>query len=207
MSHYIVEPRCNECYAVIGSDRIAVCVATSLERGNLICNALNERGTQPDGVAPDHPIRGEFVRIAVVAEAQPANNVSANPFAQFHAALVGELARTVVPKLPINPEPADFEEVADYLIRMAQMFDRCLKAIGDEVDRNSTIALDKKVFDGMFFAAVDGQATFECDRAANTLREEHAEIEGEARRGDRGSDFADELFKMARTMNRAMYGV
>lgn len=202
MSHYIVEKRAENWFAIRDGEGALFATAPTLESANLICNTFNER----KAVALASPIRGEFVRIDVAADVQPAN-VSSNPFAQFQAQLVAELCRIVVPKISVNPEPEEFEDVADYLLRVARIFDRLLKAVGEEVDRNSTIKVDLSVFTDAFFSAVDGMATFECDRMARTVREERDEIEGEVRRGDRGSDFADDIFKMVQTMNRAMYGV
>lgn len=152
------------------------------------------------------PVRGEFVRIDVAPDAQPWN-VSSNPFAQFHAALVAELARIVVPKIGVNPLAEEIEDAADYWLRVMDAMDRWFKANGEELNRNATINVDMKCFDRTFRDAIEGFATFEADRVATAIREEHAEAEAESRRHDRGSDLADDLFKMMRNINRTLYGV
>lgn len=200
MSHYIVEKRAENWFAIRDGEGVLFATAPTLDRANLICNTFNERKAP---VALTSPLRGEFVRIEVAADVQPAN-VSSNPFALYHMALVAELARIVVPKISVNPEPEEFEDVADYLLRVASMLDRWIHEIGEEVNRNTTVRLDMKMFDATFVNAVEGIATAECDRAARVAREERDEVE--VRRGDRGSDFADDIFKMVQTLNRAMYG-
>lgn len=143
-------------------------------------------------------LRGEFVRINV-ADPSPMT-VSDNPLARHHAALVGELARFVVPRIHVNPLPEEFEDVADYLLRVSRACDRWLKSIGEEINRNATISIDMDVFTEQFVAAVDGNATFQCDRAAEELREEQSEIASE-RRG-----YADEIGEHLIRAHRSLFG-
>lgn len=114
---------------------------------------------------------GEFTEVDVAALAAPPN---AHALAKAHVALVQELARLNVPHYGMYPTPAQHEDVADYLLRIAQAMDRHLKEVGREVQENATaITLDKGCFEGAFVGAIDGNATFECDRAAAALREEY----------------------------------
>jgi len=116
---------------------------------------------------------GEFTEIPVSALAIPP---TAHPLAKAHFALVQELARLNVPHYSTDPTPEQHEDVADYLIRIAQAMDRHLKEVGREVQANATcVKVDEKCFDGAFFGALDGFATYECDRAAQAIREEHRE--------------------------------
>jgi hypothetical protein len=126
----------------------------------------------------DHTIPGEFTRIVV---AQPDPTQPTNPIALAHAAMVGAIARVVCPQLDVSPQPEEFEDVADYLIRVAQAMDIWLTEIGEIAQSNATCKLDKKCFTGIFEAAVDGFATFELDREAEVLRENEAEYRQAAR--------------------------
>lgn len=115
-------------------------------------------------------LHGEFTVIDVNNPAP-----SKNPLARAHAALVQELSRVVIPQLPANPEPEDFEDVADYILRTARMFDRWHKAVGEDVKASATGRVDMSVFTDAFVAAVDGNSTYVCDAAAEDLREERNE--------------------------------
>lgn len=199
MSHYIVEKHNEHSFAVRwhGADT-AFCVTPGQDEANKICDALNVQILVKEPLTLP-AIHGEFMRIEVAADAQPANNPALNPFAMYHAAMVAELCRVVVPKIGINPLPEEFEDVADYIIRTARMVDRWLKAVGEEVDRNATCKVDMSVFSDTFLAGCEGQSTFECDRAARVLREEIGEVEGAARRGNADANLADDIFKMVRS--------
>jgi hypothetical protein len=116
---------------------------------------------------------GEFTEIPVSALAVPIN---AHPLAKAHFALVQELARLHVPHYGMHPTPDQHEDVADYLVRIAQAMDRHLKEVGRDVQDNAPgVKLDGKCFDGAFLGAIQGNATFEVDRAANAVREEYQE--------------------------------
>jgi hypothetical protein len=119
------------------------------------------------------PLLGEFTEVPVSALAIPPG---AHSLAKAHFALVQELARLNVPHYSTDPTPDQHEDVADYLVRIAQAMDRHLKEVGREVQANATsVGVDAKCFDGVFLGAIDGNATFEIDRCAKTIREEHAE--------------------------------
>lgn len=119
------------------------------------------------------PLHGEFTEIPVTALAVP---ISAHPLAKAHFALVQELARLNVPHYSTTATPEQHEDVADYLLRIAQAMDRHLKEVGQEVQSNCTVNIDLRgCFEHAFVAALDGNATFEIDRAARELREQHRE--------------------------------
>jgi len=114
---------------------------------------------------------GEFTEVYV---ASLSIHSTAHALAKAHIALVQELARLNVPHYGLDPTPGQHEDVADYLLRIAQAMDRHLKEVGREVQANATsVKIDAKCFDGAFVGAIDGNATFEIDRCAEALREEY----------------------------------
>jgi hypothetical protein len=115
---------------------------------------------------------GEFTEIPVASLALPPN---AHPLAKAHVALVQELARLHVPHYGLHATPEQHEDVADYLIRIAQAMDRHLAEVGREVNRNAGVSVDQAPFAGAFLGAIEGNATFECDRAAAAMREDARE--------------------------------
>ncbi len=125
-------------------------------------------------------LHGEFTEVDVSALSVPP---SAHPLAKAHVALVQELARLNVPHYGMHPTPGEHEDVADYLVRIAQAMDRHLKEVGREVQANATcVKIDDGCFTGAFFAAIDGNATFEIDRCAEGIREECREAAWESSR-------------------------
>jgi hypothetical protein len=95
-----------------------------------------------------------------------------NPIAVAYAAMLDQLRVLAVPHIHVNPEPEEFEDVADFGLRVAQCMDRFWAAVGNEAQSNATYKLDMKCFSGAFVGALEGMATFELDREATALREE-----------------------------------
>jgi hypothetical protein len=115
-------------------------------------------------------LHGEFTEIPVTALSVPIN---AHPLAKAHFALVQELARLNVPHYGMHPTPEQHEDVADYLVRIAQAMDRHLKEVGREVQANALGKhVDGKCFERAFLGAIEGNATFEIDQCAASLRDE-----------------------------------
>lgn len=106
---------------------------------------------------------------ATVATFQP------NPFETARAELVKALQGLSVPRRigAAMPFPDDFETVAEHIREASRLFDAWLKAIGHEVRSNAQCRISEPLFDGVYLDAVDGWATDECTRAANTVREEY----------------------------------
>ena len=123
--------------------------------------------------------RGDYTIIDV---ANPMPVISGNPLAKAHEAMVRELSRVVVPRIDVSPVPEQMEDVADYIERTARMFDRWLLKVGEELQSNATVNIDMSVFTDQFLGAVQGNATHECDREAEALREDFQEA---GRRYDR----------------------
>lgn len=66
----------------------------------------------------------------------------------------------------------DMRRIADHMIEVANAVDAYFEAIGGVVASNSTVAINRGVFAHSVFQALDGNATFECHRAADALDEE-----------------------------------
>jgi hypothetical protein len=131
-------------------------------------------------------IRGEFEVIDNRLHIEP-RPIRTDAMARIHRALVEAMNRLDVPQLPTQPEPEDFEAVADYIQRVTLIFDvTWLQDIGAEVASNALCRIDQSMFCGQFVGAIDGNATFELDSAAQAAREaqEHAEDEEADRRWD-----------------------
>jgi hypothetical protein len=142
----------------------------------------------------DHPkvIEGTFDVISEGVAAFTTSPVQAaapgnadNPIAAAHVALIRELAPLAIPKLHVNTDPEEFENVADYIVRMAAIFDRWLKAVGEDVKSSAICNVNLGMFTRQFQATVEGYATFELDRAAEALREEREEMDADVRQAIR----------------------
>jgi len=142
----------------------------------------------------DHPkvIEGTFDVISEGVTAFTTSPVQAaalanadNPIAAAHVTLIRELAPLAVPKLHVNTDPEEFENVADYIVRVSGIFDRWLKAVGEDVKSSAVCNVNLGMFTGQFQATVEGYATFELDRAAESLREEREEMDTDVRQAIR----------------------
>lgn len=102
-----------------------------------------------------------------------------HPIARSHAAMVHELSLLRVPSIAVSPSPEHFEDVADYVLRVARIFDRHLADIGSEAQSNSIVNLDKGQFANQCLSAVEGNCTFELDKAAAALQEEREDYRDE----------------------------
>lgn len=128
----------------------------------------------PDLTNRNPPLLGEFTEIPVSALAIPP---TAHSLAKAHFALVQELARLAVPHYSDDATPEQHEDVADYLLRIAQAMDRHIKEVGREAQANATaVKFDRTMFQDTFVKAIDGNELFELDRAATAMREEHREM-------------------------------
>jgi len=91
-----------------------------------------------------------------------------NPFEILRRDLVAALAAMPVPGA-YGPFPSadQHEAIRDHIRYVARLADRWLAKVGLEVQSNSTAgATDMRCFTETFTGAIDGNATFECDRAA-----------------------------------------
>jgi hypothetical protein len=126
------------------------------------------------------PIRGEF---EVFTEPQRPAFDKKNPIAVAYAAMLDQLRVLAIPHLHVNPEPEEFEDVADFGLRVAQCMDRFWISVGDEAQSNATCNLDMQCFTNVFVGALEGCAAFELDREAAALREDEADARRASRFG------------------------
>jgi len=127
----------------------------------------------------DTTIKGEF---DVSIEPRPVFDKK-NPMAVAYAAMLDQLRTLAVPHISVSPDPEQFEDVADFGLRVAQCFDRFWNAVGNEAQSNATCNLDMQCFTNVFVQALEGFATFELDREAAALREDDADARQAARHG------------------------
>jgi len=122
-----------------------------------------------DNIPGDFDVIGSRLTIASAIERalQPKHAL-----ARSHAAMVNELSLLHIPRISISPLPEQFEDVADYILRVAAIVDRHLKDIGVEARSNSITTIDLKQFEDQCRSALEGGATFELDKSAAAFREE-----------------------------------
>ncbi len=137
----------------------------------------------------DHTERHAIIPLPTLFDAlkAAATRRPSSPMAKAHRTLVEDLALIAVPHFDVCPEAEQFEDVADYMLRVAAVCDRWLLEIGQEIKANATEGVDLKDFTEQFRGALEGNATFYCDRNAEALRHEQDEIHD-------GGGFAERTF-------------
>jgi hypothetical protein len=129
-------------------------------------------------------LEGTFT--AIPPSSKLASPTSQNPIAKAHFAMIRELARMHVPQIGVSPEPEEFEDTADYLLRVAAVVDAFVREVGLEVKCNALCLVDLKDFEGVLLNGMEGYCLASIDQAAEAARE--AQNEGDA--GDRRYDEA-----------------
>jgi len=166
---------CTRCHVTIPADKIGT------------------PGRCPDPKCPTMApvIPGTFTHI----DMKVSSGETLHPLAKAQAMMVGELARLVAPKLSANPEPEDFEDVADYLLRGARIIDEWIKEVGLEVRSASIGNVDINDFTDVLKNAVEGFATYEIDTAAEAVRDERQEIESALRHRRSASAMIEDIYR------------
>ena len=101
--------------------------------------------------------------------------VSINPIYTAAADLLKSLAAMPIPRIPVEPEPGDLQEIGLHLLDFAARVDRYILTVGEELDRNSPpCGFDMSCFTRVLTSAIEGNATFEAEKAAQALREERS---------------------------------
>lgn len=95
-----------------------------------------------------------------------------NPINDAHNTMIFRLAALIPPRIYVNPDPCEFENTADYLCDVARIVDQWLLAVGREVNSNTSVRIDMSLFTDQVLGAVEGNATYECTRAAEALAED-----------------------------------
>ena len=113
-------------------------------------------------------LEGQFTQIP--PQSKLASPDSRNPIAKAHFAMIKELARLRVPSIPIVPEGEDFEEVADYLLRVAAVIDVFMADVGAEVKDNALTLVDVKEFENVMRDGIEGRCLHELDMCAQEAR-------------------------------------
>jgi hypothetical protein len=110
--------------------------------------------------------------LATLSPTLPTVPAQSNPFEAMRLALIKRLLELKAPKAyPSFPSPGHHEGVAQHIRDAALIFDEWLAAVGFQVSDNATCNIDMRVFEDTFTAAIEGNATFEVDRAAESLLE------------------------------------
>lgn len=136
--------------------------------------STTQRGTFEvfDAATPSHPMQ------ALAETLKRASQGRYNAIAVAHREAVECLARLHVPSISVTPDPEEFGAVADFAMRWAAIGDRVLKAIGEEVKANAVENINLSLFENQFVGAVDGNLTWECEKACEAMRAEWDEMQG-----------------------------
>jgi hypothetical protein len=102
--------------------------------------------------------------------------MNSNPIKRSHELLLTKLAALTdfTPRISIDPNPRDFEDVNDYILAAVGFFDEWLSAIGVQIKANASCRIDESVFKERFLNAIEGEATCEITRCAERVREDRA---------------------------------
>jgi hypothetical protein len=129
---------------------------------------MTDRMNITDAIFDAFGLKGEFTKVDASKLASP---TSSNPIAKAHFAMIRELARMRLPSIGVSATPEDFEDVADYLVRVTSMFDMFLQSVGEDVRSNALCNIDLAQFSNQFAGAIDGNAVYELTCAAEAARE------------------------------------
>lgn len=95
-----------------------------------------------------------------------------NPLAVAMGELVRALIAMPVPRIPIEPEPGDIQDINIFMSDYTKAFDALHKVVGEQLAANVSSKVDMGCFTDVFRDAIDGMASFEVNRAADILRDE-----------------------------------
>lgn len=115
------------------------------------------------------PAQGSRLLLETLGDVRP---VRRDPLKHAMDYLVLGLANLPIPKIPASPEPEDFEWLAYHLERFAMLADDYVKAVGDVLNANTSHRVNLGMFRNQVSGALQGNATYECTRAAEILRED-----------------------------------
>lgn len=88
-----------------------------------------------------------------------------------HQAMVVTLGNILPPRLHVEPDPAEYEDQADYVMAVMKVWDDWFLTYGHIIREHSHCNIDMRQFTDVFRGAVEGNATFELTRAAEARRE------------------------------------
>jgi len=98
-----------------------------------------------------------------------------SPFETARRKLVASLLAMKAPAAyPNYPIPLDHLAVSDHIREAAKIFDEWLSAIGHQVGVNASGEVDQRMFNDMFTAAIEGNATYVVEQVAEQMIEERS---------------------------------
>ena len=84
-------------------------------------------------------------------------------------------AAGIIPtRIPLEPAPGEIEMVGDDLRTLARKVDALVEAYGNYIGANAP-SIDRSLFKDVLFNALDGNALYEVEQAAQQLRDDSAE--------------------------------
>ena len=95
-----------------------------------------------------------------------------NPFHVEKMRLIAALARLPVPQIDTVPTPNQVESIGDFILNVARLSDRLMRAIGGELQANATVPIKQQNFQTPFVDAVAGFALWDVACVAEELRVE-----------------------------------
>jgi hypothetical protein len=98
------------------------------------------------------------------------------PLAVAYSDLVTGFLALRAPRIPVSPDPHHLLNIADHLREIAAIVDRYIEAVGSEIKSNSNVCVDGSLFDRQLFGALDGNALFEIQRAAEAIAEDNGQF-------------------------------
>lgn len=119
-----------------------------------------------------------FLLQTIVAASAPQPRVRPappNPLAIAVSDLIKTLLAMPVPRIPIEPDPGDIQDLNIFMSDYTKAFDALHKAVGEQLSANVSSKVDMGCFTDVFRNATDGEARFEVNRAADIMRDERAE--------------------------------
>jgi hypothetical protein len=93
---------------------------------------------------------------------------NADPIFNAHRQMIAKLWNVRPPRMYVEPDPSDFENVRDYLADCREIVNAWLKEVGAEVQSNAIVKLDLTQFSIEGLSDCEG----ECNRAAAALIED-----------------------------------
>lgn len=86
---------------------------------------------------------------------------------------LGAFCNGIIPNtLPLEPSPDDFRALADDLRLLAAKVDAVVEAYGEHFDANTPGYVAMSLFKNQLSGALDGNALYEIENAADVLAEE-----------------------------------
>jgi hypothetical protein len=147
-----------------------------------------ESGGQPAASPREAALSFDRLRLRAHSEANKAALVpGVTEVERAQARAVAGLAGLYLHRIVGDAEPADARALIKDLEAICRHVDALIEAIGEEARRHSR-AIDITVFRDQLSRALEGNATYELESAAERMEEEAREIEDDARGWERAHE-------------------